>query len=168
VFRRSLRRLHAATLRLWERAKNEHSTPAELALSVGVGVFAGCTPFYGLHMWAALGLATLFRLNRLWAFVGSRISFTPIFAWITFCEIEVAHRLRTGAWAPLAPRHVLDHARELLTDWMMGTLPVGLALGAVVAAVGYALARRVSRRSPGGPRPRSSECPPSAPPAPTP
>lgn len=168
MLRRSLRRFRSVTLQLWERAKREHSTPGELALSVGVGVFAGCTPFYGLHMWVALGLATLFRLNRLWAFVGSRISFTPIFAWIAFCEIESAHRLRTGAWARLAPHDALDHGRELLRDWMIGTPIVGFALGAATALLAYAVARRVSPRTPGEPRPPSSEFPPSAPRAPTP
>jgi len=175
-----LRRLYAATLDLWERAKREHSSPRELAWSVGVGVFSGCTPFYGAHLWIALGLATLFRLNRLWAFVGSRVSVTPVFAWIAFCEIEGAHRLRTGAWTPLSPRDALGHGRELLGDWMLGTLLIGCALGAAVGVVAYVLARRAPERqlqpaialsdsppTPDAPRPRSSGSPPSAPPDPT-
>jgi uncharacterized protein (DUF2062 family) len=141
VPRRRLRRLYAASLALWERARREHSSPRELGLSIGVGVFAGCTPLYGAHMWVALGLATVLRLNRLWAFVGSRVSFTPVFAWIAFCEIESAHRLRTGEWAPLSPREALSHGRELLADWMLGTLLVGVALGSTVGLIAYGLAR---------------------------
>jgi uncharacterized protein (DUF2062 family) len=137
--------------------------------SVAIGVFSGCTPFLGLHMWIALALATLFRLNRLWAFIGSRISSNIVFVWIAFVEIELAHHVRTGAWASLAPRDALDHGGQLFGDWLLGSLAVGLALGAALGVVAYFVARRwaLSRRRPGEPRPPSSESRPSAPPAPT-
>lgn len=125
------------TLRLWEQAKNEHSSPREIGWAVAIGVFSGCTPFVGLHMWIALALATLFRLNRLWSFLGSRISFTPLLAAIAFCEIESAHRLRTGSWVPLAPHEALNHGRELLSDWLLGTGIVGAAFASVVGVAAY-------------------------------
>ncbi|MGO9833882.1 MAG: DUF2062 domain-containing protein [Polyangiaceae bacterium] len=157
---------------LWERARREHSTPREIGLAIAVGVFAGCTPFLGFHMWIALGLSTLLRLNRLWAFAGSRVSILPIFAWVGFCEIESAHRLRTGAWASLAPSEVVAHGAELLTDWLIGTVPVGGGLALLAGALAYAVARRwpgdVTPRTRAGSRPPSSESPPSAPPTPIP
>jgi uncharacterized protein (DUF2062 family) len=155
--------------RLWRRALDEHSTPREVAWSVGVGVFSGCTPFFGLHMWIALALATLFRLNRVWAFLGSRVSSNLIYVWIAFAEIELAHRLRTGAWATLAPRDALVHGKELLGDWLLGSGVVGAALAAATGLLAYALARRrgVTPRTPDEPRPPTSESPPSAPPAPS-
>ncbi len=131
---------------LWERAKREHSSPSEVGWSVAVGVFSGCTPFLGVHMWIALGLATVLRLNRLWAFLGSRVSSNVLFVWIAFSEIEVAHRVRTGAWAPLAPADALDHGRELFGDWLLGALAVGSALAALLGAVAYFLSRRWQRR----------------------
>jgi uncharacterized protein (DUF2062 family) len=136
---------------------------------VAVGVFSGCTPFLGLHMWIALGLATLFRLNRLWAFIGSRVSSNILFVWLSFAEIELAHRVRAGAWAPLAPRDVLTHGRQLFADWLLGALAVGGVLAAVFGLVAYVIARRwaVSRRTPDGSLPPSSGSRPSAPPAPT-
>lgn len=164
----------ARSRRLWERAKREHSTPREVGWSVGLGVFCGCTPFLGLHMWIALGLASLFRLNRLWAFLGSRVSSNVIFAWIAFVEIEAAHRLRTGEWAPLTPHEALTHGRALLHDWLLGAALVGALLGAVFGLLAYraALGWRASHplalteRTPAAPLPPSSGSPPSAPPAP--
>ncbi|HEX8790077.1 MAG TPA: DUF2062 domain-containing protein [Polyangiaceae bacterium] len=165
--RRLLRRVWSGTKRLWERAKREHSTPREVGWSVGVGVFSGCTPFLGLHMWIAVGLASLFRLNRLWAFLGSRVSSNVLFAWIAFVEIEGAHRLRTGVWAPLAPREALTHGRELLHDWLVGAALVGALLGAALGFLAYGAARaRASGRTPAAPLPPSSGSRPSAPPAP--
>jgi hypothetical protein len=159
---------------LWERARREHSTPREVALAVAVGVFAGCTPFFGFHMWIALGLATVLRLNRLWAFLGSRCSVVPIYAWIGFCEIAVAHRLRTGVWAPLTPADVIARGGELLKDWLVGAVLVGTALATLAGCVAYALARgwergvRQQQRSPAGSRRPSSESPRSAPRTPIP
>jgi uncharacterized protein (DUF2062 family) len=127
---------------LWNRAKREHSTPREIAWSVGIGVFCGCVPWLGLHMWIAMGLATVLRLNRLWAFLGSRVSWTVVYVWIAFVEIEGAHRLRTGAWAPLSPRDALAHGRQLVGDWFLGGAVVGIVLGAILGAAAYGVARR--------------------------
>lgn len=169
MLRRYFRRLYTSARDLWRRARREHSSPREMGWSVAVGVFSGCTPFLGLHMWIALALATVFRLNRLWAFIGSRVSSNIVFVWIAFAEIELAHRARTGSWAPLAPRDALAHGRQLFGDWLLGSLAAGLVLGALFGVLAYFTARRwaLSRHKPDGPRPPSSESRPSAPPAPT-
>jgi uncharacterized protein (DUF2062 family) len=162
------RKLKNAALSLWERAKREHSTPREIACSVGLGVFSGCTPCFGFHMWVAIALASVFRLNRLWAFLGSRISFTPVFALISFSEIEFAHRLRTGAWAALSLKDAGTQGWGWLTDWLIGTAIIGTALGITVGVVAYFAALGFSRGTPAAARSPSSESPPTAPPAPTP
>jgi uncharacterized protein (DUF2062 family) len=156
--------------RLWDRARNEHSTPREIGWSVGVGAFVACTPLLGLHFWVALGLATVFRLNRLWTVVGSRLSSTPILLATTFCEIEAAHRVRTGHWAPIAWHESLAHGRELLGDWIAGAAVVGALIAACAGLVAYAVARRVENARPHTPerlRLPSSGSPPSKPPHPT-
>jgi uncharacterized protein (DUF2062 family) len=159
---------------LFRRAKSEHLTPGKMGLSVGIGVFCACTPLLGLHIWMALALATLLRVNRLWAAVGSRASFGPVFAGIVFFEIETAHRLRTGTWASIFPRDALAHGRELMTDWVIGAGIVGAALGALAGLFAYGWAMRrgdrrhpglaapalVSPRTPDGPLPPSSGSPP--------
>jgi uncharacterized protein (DUF2062 family) len=156
-----VRRWLRMVLLLWERAKNEHSTPAEIGWSVAVGVFSGCTPFVGFHLWIALALATLLRLNRLWAALGSRVSFTPLLAALTFCEIEVAHRLRVGRWAGLTVHDAIAHAQELFGDWLLGAGTVGGALGAALGFAAYLVARRLAiPRSPAVSLRRSSGSPP--------
>jgi uncharacterized protein (DUF2062 family) len=170
--RRLLARLWKRTRELWERARREHSTPREVGWSVGVGVFCGCTPFLGLHMWLALLLASVLRLNRLWAFLGSRVSTNLLFVWIAFSEIELAHRLRAGTWAPLAPSEVLAQGKQLFGDWALGTPLIGGPLAVILGLMAYASARRwrareLTAHTPDAPRPPSSGSRPSAPPAPT-
>lgn len=138
---------------LWELAKREQAAPHQIGLAVGVGVFAGCTPALWFHMWVALLLATLFRVNRLWAFLGSRISFFPVFGLITFAEIQVAHRIRTGQWLDMEVSGALSHAKELLVDWLLGAALVGVVLGGIVGYAAYAVARwRASRSTADPPR----------------
>lgn len=159
--------LHERARRLWDRARQEHSTPREIGWSVGVGAFVACTPLLGLHFWVALGLATVFRLNRLWTVVGSRLSSTPILLATTFCEIEAAHRVRTGHWAPITWHESLAHGRELLGDWIAGAAVVGALIATCAGLLAYAVARRVQIARPHTPerlRLPSSGSPPSKPP----
>jgi uncharacterized protein (DUF2062 family) len=131
---------------LWFLALRERATPAGIGWAIATGVFAGCTPFVGFHAGIAIVLATVLRLNRIWAIVGSRVSFFLILPWIAFAEIQAGHRLRSGAWAPLPTADVLAHAREWFEDWCIGTLPVGAALAATLGGLAYALARGRERR----------------------
>jgi uncharacterized protein len=150
---------------LWHRALHEHTTPRELALSVGLGVFVGCTPFVGFHLWIALGLATLLRLNRVWAMIGSRVSFFLVLPWIMLAEIQFAYRVRTGHWAPLRAHEAWAHRREYLLDWSLGVVPVGLALALVLGTLAYFIARRaqaIARRRHLTPRRPSPAPPPSS------
>jgi uncharacterized protein (DUF2062 family) len=140
-------------------------------VSVGAGVFSACTPL-GAHWVIALGLATLLRVNRLWALLASRISIFPVYALIIFCEIESAHRIRKGVWASLAPHEAAAQAGQLLGDWVLGMLVFGTALACFVGLAAYAVARafqaRVKPPRPAPTLPASSESPQSAPPGLTP
>jgi hypothetical protein len=148
---------------LWRAAVHEHATPKGIGWSVGVGVFAGCTPAIGLHAGVAVVLATVFRLNRIWAVLGSRICFFLILPWIAFAEIQIAHRLRTGQWATIPRNDVLEHAREWIEDWFLGCVPVGALLGVGFGVLAYFLARRrdarLRRRTPAPAPPPSSGSP---------
>jgi uncharacterized protein (DUF2062 family) len=165
-------RLTRGARRLWNRALKEHATPREIGVSVGAGVFAAATPLHGAHWAVAIGLATLLRVNRLWALLASRISVFPVYVAIIFCEIESAHRIRTGTWASLARGLTLAQASRLLGDWLLGMVVFGGALAAFAGFVAYSVARRTQRDlttlQPAPALPEPSGSLPSAPPGPTP
>ena len=141
-----LRRLWLHTRALWVRAKSERASPGQIGWAFGIGVFAGCTPALLVHGWVALGLATLFRLNRLFAWIGSRVSNFMVLPWIVLAEIQVAHRLRTGAFLTITKEEALAQGPALLLDWCLGTLPVGGALAIVLGLVAYVVAAVRARR----------------------
>jgi uncharacterized protein (DUF2062 family) len=142
-----LRRWWNKLVTLWKLAKSERATPREIGWAVAIGAFAGCTPALGFHSWVALGLATLFRKNRLFAWLGSRVSNILILPFIVFAEVQVAHRLRTGDWVAIAPHRALDQASALFLDWCLGTVPVGSAVGALLGIVTWAIAARRAKHA---------------------
>lgn len=144
MFRRLLLRIQT----LWRLAKNERASPKELAWAIALGVFAGCTPAVGVHGWVAIGLATILKKNRLFSWIGSRISNILILPWIVIAEVQLSHRLRTGSFVELHERDALEKAPALLVDWILGCIPVGIALAALVAVPSfYALRFRDRRRA---------------------
>lgn len=135
------RRLWTKIKAIWKAAKEERASPRELFWAVFLGIFAGCTPAVGFHGPLALGLATLFKKNRLWSWLGSRISNMVFLPFIAYVEVQVAHRLRTGEWATILiernAERAIDQAKTLLLDWCLGTIPVGIVAGLLFGAIAY-------------------------------
>lgn len=127
---------------LWKLAKNERAEPHQVGLAVFTGVFIGVTPLIGVHGWAALGAASAFRLNRLYAWLGSRISNVLLLPFIVYAEIQSARYARTGSLVSFDRAHALEQAPHLLLDWCIGTFIVGIPLGAAVGLIAYAIAKR--------------------------
>jgi uncharacterized protein (DUF2062 family) len=151
-----LRRLIARLRSVLARCQSERASPREIAWAVFVGVFAGCTPAVGFHGWLAVGLATLLKLNRLWAFIGSRVSNALILPFIVLAEVGAGHFLHTGQTIAIPRGEILARAPELLLDWILGAIPVGGALAIVLGAIAYAIAAwRLRRRRARDPRPSS-------------
>ncbi|HEY8078371.1 MAG TPA: DUF2062 domain-containing protein [Labilithrix sp.] len=150
---------------LWKLAKEERATPREIFWAVFLGAFAGSTPAVGFHGWVAVGLATLFRKNRLFAWLGSRVSNMVFLPFIIMSEIELARFARTGAFVTLERATILDEAPRLLLDWCLGTIPVGIAIGLLTALPAYAFAQRRDRRRLTRPMPAEPPAPSSGSPA---
>lgn len=136
---------------LWQLAKNERATPKEIFWAIFLGVFIGCTPALGFHTVVVLSAATLFKVNRLFAWIGSRSSNALVLPFIIIAEIQVAHIVRTGSWATLDRSTIqLEHPFEsvgpLLVDWILGTIPVGCALGGLLGLLAWRFAIARDRR----------------------
>jgi hypothetical protein len=136
---------------LWQRAKNERATPKQIGWAIFLGVFVGCTPALGFHTVAVLAAATLFKVNRLFAWIGSRSSNALVLPFIIIAEIQVSHIVRTGSWATF-DRHAIDWEHPfrsvgpLALDWILGTIPVGCALGGLFGLAAWRLALARDRR----------------------
>ena len=109
--------------------------PARTGIAFGVGVFIGCTPFFGFHSFIAAGAAALFRLNLLTVWLGTHISNPLLAGGLTLVSIGVGS-------------YVLHETPSTVgrfsASWMVGSLIVGTVLG-VTAGVLVTFAVRTIR-----------------------
>lgn len=132
---------------LWLAVLEERASPREIAVAVGAGVFVGVSPAVGFHGGLAVAMATLLRVNRLYCFVGSRVSNPLIGPWLLIAQIQTAHRLRTGAWLSLTVETVLARGHQLLIDWFLGMFTVGVPLSITLGGAAYVWAARRALRA---------------------
>jgi uncharacterized protein (DUF2062 family) len=122
--------------------RTEHRTPGKVGTGVGVGVFVGCSPLWGLHFPIAFLLAKLFRLNRMLvyaaAYIGNPLTAGPIL----FSELQLGHLLRYGSWLSIT---LADVERlgfvGIFTDVLAGSIAFGLVLGAGLGLAAWLVAR---------------------------
>ncbi|RYZ76857.1 MAG: DUF2062 domain-containing protein [Proteobacteria bacterium] len=80
----------------------DRKSPGQLAISLGVGVFIGSTPFFGLHTFLVALVAFAFRLNVSAAFIGSQVSLPFIAPFLIAGSIAVGKTFVPSPWGPFA------------------------------------------------------------------
>lgn len=70
-----------------------NKSPVKSGLALGLGVFVGTSPFYGMHAAMAGALAFLFRLNFLYLLIGTQISIPPLAPLLVSACVAVGHKL---------------------------------------------------------------------------
>jgi uncharacterized protein (DUF2062 family) len=122
--------------------------PAGEAIAIAVGVFVGCTPFYGLHRPICRGLAALARLDPRVVAQGATVSNPLVAPLLVLAELAVGALARTGS--PKLPIRVplreLE-ARSLGLDLAVGCLVAGSVLAVAALILTYGLGR-VGARDP--------------------
>jgi uncharacterized protein (DUF2062 family)/SAM-dependent methyltransferase len=132
--------------RVFYDLRTEWSGPGRDAAALGVGIFIGCSPFYGFHLILVWSVGWLLRLNRLKMYLAANIS-NPLLS-----PVLVLSEIQAGAWARRQEFHELSLSAIRTTsvweyggDLLLGSVIVGGILGLAIAAATYATAG-VSRR----------------------
>jgi uncharacterized protein (DUF2062 family) len=129
------------------------SSPVRLGVSVGVGLFIGSLPLYGLHMWLCLAVCLPLRLDSVAACLASNVSNPFVAPFLILAEVELGSYLLHGVPASFD----LSQARlrgitGLLYEAALGGVMIGALLG-VVGGLSVALLARQARRRPTHPPP---------------
>lgn len=128
----------------------EGRDPRRAAAAVFLGIFIGIVPIYGFQTLAAIGVALLFRLNKPLTVAATFINNPLLLPATIFCSVELGCVLRTGSFQPLnlstlaAMRTHIN--KEQLSTWVVGSVALGILIGAVGAAV-TGIVAHVYRRS---------------------
>jgi uncharacterized protein (DUF2062 family) len=126
---------------MWKRLRGGQLTPMRAALSVGVGLAVGTTPFYGLHLWIVLALCLPLRLDAALAYLAANVSIPPAIPFILLAEVEIGALARTGH--SIAVTAIEAHARafgELAKELAVGTAIFAPSAGVVGGAIAWVIA----------------------------
>jgi SAM-dependent methyltransferase len=128
--------------RLVHLLRTEADTPARQSAAVGIGIFIGCLPVYGLHLPLCLATGRLVRLNRLKMYLAANIS-NPAFAPVLlFLSVQTGSLLRRGHAYALSTAAVSDAGPwRFGQDLLVGSATLGLLLGIAGALVAWTIAR---------------------------
>lgn len=127
--------------RLFHRLRTEWDTPVRQAAAVALGIFIGCTPFYGFHLALTLVFGTLLRLNRLKVYVAAQISNPFMAPFLYASEVQVGGWLRRGTW--YLPSNWADVKWwNVAGDVLLGALVIGGGLAVIGGAGTYAVVNR--------------------------
>ncbi len=134
--------------RTWLRRElSAHLTPSEIFWACFLGVFIGCTPFWGLHVVTCIFLARVLRLNQPLVLFTVGVS-NPVFG-----PPLLAFEAALGSWLlgrgfALPPLNleegweaIAKGGGRLMIELVLGSAVVGPILGAATGFVGVWLAR---------------------------
>ena len=74
---------------LKEDVLQSSDSPKKKALSIALGLLIGLSPIFGFHTITVLGLAVLFKLNKVIAFAFSNVSFPPFIPFILYASLKL-------------------------------------------------------------------------------
>jgi uncharacterized protein len=165
---RAFRRRRKHPLKLSRRWKvllldllGREEPPERVAAAIALGIGVGFSPFMGIHFLIAIGLAFLFRLNRIDALLGTLMgnpwTLPPVYAAGYTLGRRLLHFDRSKVpdlpWDRLLHRdfwHAFSGAalRPRLASYVVGTAVLGLVIGLSAYLVIRALLRIYHRRHP--------------------
>jgi uncharacterized protein (DUF2062 family) len=126
-----------------------HLTPTSIGVAVGLGIFIGCLPIYGIHLVVCVAAARSLRLNQAILYAAANIS-NPFFApFLVTAEIAVGEWLRrgdtVGSAAPFTDGSfwsMAQQAPDLFLSCSLGSLVIGGVLGAILGVAALLAARQ--------------------------
>ena len=135
--------------RWYKRFVKLQASPHAIAGGMALGMFIGMSPFFGLHVISAVGLAALFKWSKISALIGVQITnaltaplIYPINYWV---GSKLAGFSRQTAWPSEFTFseffQLLRQSNQILLDLVVG----GGVLGLPVALLGYVATLRLVR-----------------------
>ncbi len=128
----------SAFRRTFHDLRTEGQGPAREACAIGVGLFIGCSPFYGFHLLLSWVCGRLLGLNRLKVYLAANISNPVVAPVLLFAEIQTGTWLRTGSFLTLTVQTVKTiNPWQFGADLLVGSAVIGGVLGGVGGLVTY-------------------------------
>lgn len=130
-------------MKIWDKIKlilYIKDPPSKTALTFSIGLFIGMSPFLGLHTILSLGIAIIFRLNKLVILLGTYVTnpwtLIPIYTFSTFLGAKLLNRsIKMDIdWNHITLSELVSHSGNILLPFVTGTLIVG-AISSVLSYI---------------------------------
>lgn len=127
-------------------SENAHE-PLRLALAVGLGLFFGIVPLWGIQMATVAVVAHRLRLNKAIALVASNVSIPPVAPFIIGFGLILGHWMVTGerlSFPPPLPN--TSRAFDYLLQLVVGSVVLGVLVAVPGTIIAYVAAKLFRRR----------------------
>lgn len=113
-------------------------TPLNFSASIGLGIFCGILPIWGVQSILAFALASMFKLSRTVTFISSNLPLV-LFPLIIYLSLLTGHFMISGDWDLVLPssEHAEDWKRKFALEYVLGSIVFSLIAGGVFAVVAY-------------------------------
>jgi uncharacterized protein (DUF2062 family) len=141
----------------WQRLRGGELTPVRAFWSVAIGLFVGVQPTPGLHVLVIVAVCVPLRLDVALGFLATNVSIPPLAPFLWLASLQIGERILVGRFAPLTVegmRALVRAPGPLLGALMLGSIVLGVLLGALGGSLAYVTARLRSSGTPEAPRQR--------------
>jgi len=145
-----------STLALKDKIKQViqiNDSPHKVALSFGVGVFIGMSPFFGIHTILGIAGAWIFNLNKFATIVGvyitNPLTIVPIYTFCTWVGAEILgikQLIPDINWNEMSFYRLIHEMKPILMPFFFGTAFVGLISGVLSYIIIYTAMNRNRKR----------------------
>lgn len=108
--------------------------------AIALGVFIGISPFWGFQTVLLLFFATIFKLNKVIAYMASNVSFPPFIPFVIYGSLKMgSFFVSTDAPLILDSSLTLDDIQKNATQYIVGSLTLASVLALLSGLLSYML-----------------------------
>ena len=146
IFLNLIQRIRKFISWLW----NQEGSPSQRALGLGVGIFSGCFPFFGLQTLIGVFLAKIFKGNSILAALGTWISNPFTYAPLYYFNYRVGSSLLDKKknivdFSYITTNKLWSQGWQLSSRLITGSICVGFLSGVIGALCLYFVLKKFSK-----------------------
>jgi glycosyltransferase involved in cell wall biosynthesis len=117
------------------------------AAAIALGVFIGISPFWGFQTILLLTFATLFKLNKVIAYLSSNVSFPPFIPFVIYGSLKMgSYFVSNDTPLVLDSSITLDDIQKNATQYIVGSLILAAVSALFFGVVSYLLLTAFSKK----------------------